>query len=126
MPSATLRQGIIMAQGERRQRHIELGRRRNQAIDPLGSESTRRMLDDLQRSCPLANDPSAGVDGGLNSSGYRFNAPMTLDNKAYVVKTDVKLDSQSAHNLSVRATVADHAQDELLAQYPGWSRQRGC
>ena len=52
---------------------------------------------------------------------------MTLDNKAYVVKVDVKLDRQSAHNLSVRATVADHAQDELLAQYPGHgARLRGC
>ena len=56
---------------------------------------------------PLPNDPASGLDNGLNFAGYRFNAPLTLDNRAYVFKADVKLDRTSAHNLSVRATVLE-------------------
>ena len=48
---------------------------------------------------------------------------MLLDNRAYVAKVDLKLDSMSKHNLSVRTTIADNARDLALAQYPGAVRQ---
>src|SRR5205085_479691 len=90
------------------------------AIDPLGLGSSPAILKMLN-ALPAGNDASAGLDSGLNFSGYRFNAPLALDNKAYVGKFDAKLDSKSAQNLSVRFSVADAARDDSnnLAQYPG-------
>jgi hypothetical protein len=117
VPSASLRSGTIMARASDGQVYA-LGPDALKAIDPLHLGSSAAMLSILS-SVPAANDPSAGADNGLNFSGYRFNAPLTLDNRAYVGKVDVKLDSMSRHNLSVRATVADMAKDDVLAQYPG-------
>jgi hypothetical protein len=117
VPSDTLREGVIMARANNGQVY-RLDANAIKAIDPLGIGPNQMMLG-LFSDLPVSNDPSAGVDGGLNFGGYRFNAPVTLDNKAYVVKTDIKLDEQSAHNLSLRTTIADNANDELLAQYPG-------
>jgi hypothetical protein len=119
VPSATLRQGIIMARANDG-RTYELGPAALKAIDPLGIGSSPAILSLLQ-ALPAPNDPSAGVDGGLNFAGYRFNSPLALDNRAYVGKFDLKLDGNSAHNLSVRFSVADAARDDNnnLAQYPG-------
>ena len=117
VPSATLRAGTVMARASDGQTYA-LGPDALKAIDPLRLGSSPAMLA-LLNSLPMPNDPSAGSDNGLNFSGFRFNAPMTLDNRAYVAKVDVKLDGQSAHNLSVRTTIADMAEDRALAQYPG-------
>ena len=68
---------------------------------------------------PVANDPASGIDRGLNFAGYRFNAPMKLNNKAYVSKLDFKLDKNGLHTVSVRGTLANGGQDVILAQYPG-------
>jgi hypothetical protein len=115
--SDTMRQGVILARASDGNTY-RLDAAAIRAIDPLHLGANSLMLD-VFNQMPVANDPSAGIDAGLNFSGYRFNAPVELNNKAYVLKTDLKLDSQSAQNLSVRATVADNSQDELLAQYPG-------
>jgi hypothetical protein len=115
--SATLNQGIILAKASDGNTYT-LNSAAIQAIDPLGmgiNPLTMRTINQL----PGANDPASGIDGGLNFAGYRFNAPQTVNNKAYVMRADVKLDSHSAHNLSFRATIADAAQDDLLSQYPG-------
>jgi len=115
--SDTLRQGVILAKASDGNTY-RLDAAALKAIDPLHLGTNPLMLD-MFNKMPVANDPSAGIDAGLNFSGYRFNAPVVLDNKAYVIKMDAKLDNQSAHNLSLRGTWADNAQDELLAQYPG-------
>ena len=117
VPSASLRAGTIMAKATNGQTYA-LGPDAIRAIDPLGLGSTPAMLQILQ-SLPLTNDPAGGRDLGLNFAGYRFNAPKTLDNRAFVGKVDVKLDSKSAQNLSVRTTVADFAEDVVVAQLPG-------
>jgi hypothetical protein len=117
VPSPTLRAGTIMARANDG-RVYELGPAALKAIDPLGLGSSPAILSLLQ-ALPAGNDPSAGLDGGLNFTGYRFNAPLKLDNRAYVGKVDVKLDRQSAHNLSVRTSIADASRDDTLAQYPG-------
>ena len=87
-------------------------------IDPLGiglNTGYQKILNQY----PVANDPAFGQDGGLNFSGYRFNAPDHLNNMAWVAKTDFKLDNAGKHTLSVRGTLADNTQDQILAQFPG-------
>ena len=115
--SDSLRAGTIMARASDGQTYA-LGPAALREIDPLGLGASPAILS-LLGSMPAGNDPSAGSDGGLNFSGFRFNAPMGLDHRAYVAKVDVKLDSLSKHNLSVRTTIADHSRDLALAQYPG-------
>jgi hypothetical protein len=117
MPSASLRAGTIMVRATNGQTYA-LTPDIIKSIDPRGLGVNPVMLD-IMSQLPGANDPSLGRDLGLNFSGFRFNAPLTLDNRAYVGKVDVKLDTQSRHNLSVRATVADMAEDVALAQFPG-------
>ena len=117
VPSASLRAGTLMVRATNGQTYA-LTPDILKSIDPLGTGANPAMLG-IFNQLPEANDPSLGRDLGLNFSGFRFNAPLTLDNRAYVGKVDVKLDSQSRHNLSIRATVADMAEDVALAQLPG-------
>lgn len=117
VPSASLRSGTLMVRANNGQTYA-LGPDALKAIDPLGLGSSPAMLA-LLSGLPSPNDPAAGLDRGLNFAGFRFNAPFTLDNRAYVGKVDVKLDTQSKHNLSVRTTIADMRKDNVLAQYPG-------
>jgi Carboxypeptidase regulatory-like domain len=119
VPSASLRAGTIMVRATNGQTYA-LTPDIVKAIDPRGLGPNPAMLNVFSQ-VPEANDPSLGRDLGLNFSGFRFNAPLTLDNRAYVGKVDVKLDAQSRHNLSVRATVADMSEDVGLAQFPGQS-----
>jgi ABC-2 type transport system permease protein len=58
----------------------------------------------------LAGDPTPflvatayGADGGLNFTGFRFNAPNRLDNRAYVAKMDFVLDKAAKRTLSPEA-----------------------
>ncbi|MBI4906324.1 MAG: TonB-dependent receptor, partial [Acidobacteria bacterium] len=92
------------------------------AIDPLhrGASPT---ITSLFKQMPVGNDPSSGLDRGLNFSIFRFNAPFRLDNKAYVGKMDFRLDEAGMHTLSLRGTLAGNSQDDAnnLAPYPGLS-----
>ena len=115
--SETLRQGIVMAKANDGTTY-SLSPAQLQQIDPLGLGVSPAMLA-MFAQMPLPNDPASGLDRGLNFSGYRFNAPMKLDSKAYVAKMDFKLDTMGFHNLSLRGTLADGSRDEILAQYPG-------
>jgi hypothetical protein len=115
----SLRAGTVMAEASDGQTYA-LGPAALKAIDPLGLGASPAILA-LLNSMPAGNDEAAGRDNGLNFSGFRFNAPMVLDYRAYVGKVDLKLDSMSRHNLSVRTTIADNARDLVLAQYPGQS-----
>ncbi len=68
---------------------------------------------------PHGNDPSFGEDGGLNFSGFRFNAPSHRNDRAIVGKLDFHIDSAGKHTVSVRGTLADNTEDQILAQFPG-------
>ena len=117
VPSAALRAGTIMVAANNGQTYAltpDILKR----IDPLGTGVNPHILA-LYNELPEGNDPSLGRDRGLNFSGFRFNAPKTLDHRAYVFKVDGKLDAASNHNLSVRGTFADNAEDATLAQFPG-------
>jgi hypothetical protein len=117
VPSETLRQGIIMARTNDGS-VTALSQADLRAIDPLHVGISPAMLS-IFNQMPMPNDPASGIDRGLNFAGYRFNAPMNFDAKAYVFKVDGKLDSGSRHNLSVRGTIGDSSKDDILAQYPG-------
>ena len=87
-------------------------------MDPLGLGPAPAMLDLLKRY-PAGNDPSAGVDRGLNFTGMRFNAPFKENDKAYVAKLDFNLDKSGNHTAFVRGTLMDNSQDVTVAQFPG-------
>jgi hypothetical protein len=87
-------------------------------VDPLGI-GVNSAYQKIMNEYPVGNAPAFGQDGGLNFSGYRFNAPDHLNNMAWVAKMDFKLDSAGRHTLSLRGTLADNTQDLLLQQFPG-------
>jgi hypothetical protein len=89
-------------------------------IDPLGI-GLNTAYQKLLNQYPAGNNPAFGQDGGLNFSGYRFNAPDHLNDMAWVAKLDYKLDSAGKHNLSFRGTLQHNTQDQILAQFPGQS-----
>ncbi|HUA18766.1 MAG TPA: TonB-dependent receptor [Bryobacteraceae bacterium] len=119
VPSQNLKQGILTFADTSGNIHT-LTPAQLQQIDPLGIGVNPQYLSILQQY-PAGNDPAYGADGGLNFTGYRFNAPDRLDNRAYVGKMDFILDSQAHHTLSVRGTLSNANQDQpnALAQFPG-------
>jgi hypothetical protein len=87
-------------------------------IDPTGIGVNPNILNILSQY-PSGNDPAYGADGGLNFTGYRFNAPNKLDNRVYVGRVDYILDSQAKHTLSFRGTLSNQQQTLRPAQFPG-------
>jgi hypothetical protein len=89
-------------------------------VDPLNIGASQYMLD-MMKQYPLPNDLLNGGDRGLNFATYRFNAPLTRNDRAYVAKADFNLDKASMHTLSIRGTLTDNARDNTdnLAQFPG-------
>ncbi len=75
----------------------------------------------MLNSYPHGNDPSFGEDGGLNFSGFRFNAPTHRRDHALVGKIDLHLDSAGKHTVSARSTFARNTDDQIPAQFPGQS-----
>lgn len=87
-------------------------------LDPanLGPNSAMLAYFDLY---PQPNDDSLGVDGGLNWSGIRFNAPIEVDNKIYTARFDFNLTADGSHNAFWRGTLGDLNRDILAAWMPG-------
>lgn len=117
VPSATLRQGYLLAA-------LSNGAVQTftsadvQAIDPLHLGFNPAMKTYLN-SFPSGNDPSLGLDQNLNFDGLRFNAPQDLDQTAYVAKLDYNIDGAGKHKFSVRGTLNDASQDLVAAPLPG-------
>ena len=119
VPSDSLRQGLLtfqLADGTNQTLTADEVRQ----VDPLGIGVNSSMLGALNQY-PTGNDPAFGQDGGLNFSGFRFNAPSHRNDKAIVGKMDFHLDAAGRHTLSVRGTVAHNVDDVILAQFPGQS-----
>ena len=117
VPAESLKQGFMnvqLADGSVQ----TLGPADMKAVDPLGIGLNPGYLK-IMNQYPVGNDPAYGQDGGLNFSGYRFNAPSHLNDMAWVAKVDYKLDSAGKHTLSIRGTLQDNTQDVILAQFPG-------
>jgi len=89
-------------------------------VDPLKLGASSYMLTQM-KAYPLPNDLLNGGDRGLNFATYRFNAPLTQNDRAYVAKMDFNVDNAAMHTVSLRGTLADNARDDSgnLAQFPG-------
>lgn len=86
-------------------------------IDPLGIGPSPAALS-LLNSYPLPNDFSQG--DGINTAGFRFNAPIRLHWKSYMSRLDYTLDKNSNHTLFVRGQLQDD-NDITAPQFPGLS-----
>lgn len=117
VPSETLKQGILQAQLTDGSVQT-IGPSQLPQIDPLGI-GLNTPYQKILNQYPVGNDPAFGQDGGLNFSGYRFNAPDHLNDMAWVAKVDYRLDNAGKHNLSVRGSLGDNTIDQILAEFPG-------
>lgn len=70
---------------------------------------------------PAGNDPSQGLDAGLNFTGLRFTSPITVNNQVYTARFDFNLDRQGKHTIFWRGILGDLKRDILPAQLPGQS-----
>ncbi len=121
VPSETFKQGIVqfrMNDGSIRQ----LSGSQLRDVDPLGIGINQTMLN-IFRAYPAGNDPASSNDRGLNFSILRFNAPKRLNYRTYVMKQDYNIDKAGKHTASVRGTLADNSEDDVLAQFPGMDAQ---
>jgi len=117
VPSDTLRQGIFLFNsGGVTQKPLTTQDIKN--VDPLNLGPDPNILAVLQ-AYPSGNSPSYGEDGGLNFSGYRFNAPFHRSDHALVGKIDLHLDNAGKHTVSLRSTLARNTDDQIPAQFPG-------
>jgi hypothetical protein len=119
VPTESMKQGlpkIGLADGSVR----TLTRSDVAAIDPLHIGVNPNMLSILNQY-PVGNDPTFGADGGLNFTGYRFNAPNKLDNRVYVGRFDWIVDAQAHHTVSFRGTLSNQQQTLTPAQFLGQS-----
>ena len=89
-------------------------------IDPLHQGVSPTMLAYLKQF-PVGNSPQTGSDGGLNFSGFLFNAPVKLDYRTYVGRFDWLVDPTGKHTLSFRGTLSNNDQTQTPAQFPGQS-----
>ena len=118
VPSDTLRQGLFLFNSGGNTKTLLQTDIKN--IDPLKIGPDASILTVLN-SYPRGNDPSFGEDGGLNFSGFRFNAPTHRSDHALVGKIDLHLDSAGKHTVSARSTFARNTDDQIPAQFPGQS-----
>ncbi len=117
IPSDSLRQGLLkfqLADGSIQ----TLNPAEVKAVDPL-NVGVNSSMQSVLNQYPVGNDPAFGQDGGLNFSGFRFNAPSHRNDRAIVGKLDFHLDSAGKHIVALRGTVAHSTDDQVLAQFPG-------
>ncbi|MDQ1471246.1 MAG: hypothetical protein QOJ99_2726, partial [Bryobacterales bacterium] len=117
VPSETLKAGKVMFKTTDGQL-FSLAPSDVTAVDPLHIGSTQTMLNIL-KSYPVGNSPQTGSDGGLNFSGYIFNAPVKLDYRTYVTKFDWLVDNAGKHTVSFRGTLSNNGETRTAAQFPG-------
>jgi hypothetical protein len=119
VPSESLKAGSLVLQDTNGNSYT-LTPGQIQQIDPLHIGLNQGYLNILKQY-PAGNDPAYGADGGLAFTGFRFNAPNKLDNRAYVGKLDFLISARQT--LSMRGTLSNADQDNpsFLAQFPGQS-----
>jgi len=94
-------------------------------IDALGKAITpgpNAALIALLKGYPHGNDPTLGsilgIDNGFNSTGYRFAAPIKVNNNDYVARLDFNIDPNGKHTVYWRGSLADDWQINTPAQFP--------
>lgn len=115
VPSADLRNGItkyVRADGSTAVvTPAELAGR----VDPLRIGPNQGALAVLQRY-PLPNEATVG--DGINTLGYRFNAPVTVDQNTFIARFDYILDSTANHQMFFRGNLQDD-KFQAAPQFPG-------
>lgn len=113
VPSATLRQGIVRYVRADNTIATLTSQDLARQLDPLGIGSSRAAMDVLSKY-PLPN--SSEIGDGLNTGGFRFNAPIQLRQNTYIAKFDYLLSQK--HQVFVRGNLQnDH--DNAAQQLPG-------
>ncbi len=89
------------------------------ALDPAGVGGNAALLSFINQRYPQANDLTAG--DGINTGGFRFNAPAKRSDKTYTTRID--WNASSAHKLFGRFNIARRIQTDTVnsvaAQFPG-------
>ena len=90
-----------------------------QALDPAGVGLNTALQQFVNGRYPVANDLSAG--DGINTGGFRFNAPFALGNNTYTTRVDYNLTANQ--RLFGRFNIVRSAQTDninnVAAQFPG-------
>lgn len=87
-----------------------------QALDPQGIGEDPNVLADFNKY-PLPNDFNIG--DGLNTAGYRFNAPTPLRFDTYISKIDYQLDQNGKYHLFWRGNLQNDNYADGIPQFPG-------
>ena len=87
-----------------------------QALDPQGIGESAAVLADFNKY-PLPNDTTVG--DGLNTAGYRFNAPTPLRFNTYISKFDYQLDQNGKYHLFWRGNLQNDNYAGGIPQFPG-------
>jgi hypothetical protein len=95
-----------------------------QSVDPAGLGVNQAMVNYMSLF-PAGNVPSAGLDGGLSFTGYRFNAPADLFSNTYIGRIDMNLTADGRHTLFVRAALIGASDDLSPEQFPGQISAQG-
>jgi hypothetical protein len=120
VPSDTLRQGIVRYQFRRVDDEgnvvtgvTTLGPDDIRGIDPAGIGVSPVALS-IFNQYPVANDVTTG--DGLNTAGFRFKAPVKVENNTYIARLDYTVTDN--HFLFARGNLADNKADDV-PQFPG-------
>jgi hypothetical protein len=88
------------------------------AIDPAHLGINQSMLT-YMKLFPTGNDPSAGLDGGLSYTGFRFNAPFEYSSNIYIARLDFNLTADGRHSIFWRGSLIGAADTLTPEQFPG-------
>jgi hypothetical protein len=86
-----------------------------QRIDPLRLGPSQAALAVL-RQYQMPNTSETG--DSINTSGFRFNAPIGVDTHTYIAKLDYNIDAANKHSLFVRGNLQDD-KGTTAPQFPG-------
>ena len=114
VPGPLMQQGILQYHDANKVLQ-QIGPAQIQQIDPAGIGISQAGLKLLQ-AMPAGNDSTGG--DGLNTTGYRFNAPVASDQNTYIVRFDYKLDSAGKHSLFARGNLQNDSANGT-PQFPG-------
>jgi hypothetical protein len=114
VPMESMKQGILNYHDANKQAQT-ITPAQLQQIDPLGIGVNQAGLA-LLKAMPVGNDNSNGDQ--LNTTGYRFNAPVASDQNTYIARFDYKIDSAAKHSLFARANLQNDSANGT-PQFPG-------
>jgi len=115
VPTDTLRQGIVQFRDSKNVLK-QIGPAEIKALDPLGIGVNQAVLKIFQNDYPRGNDNSIG--DGMNTTGFRFNAPTPLHQNTYIARLDYTLDNAGKHQLFWRGNLQNDG-SITSPQFPG-------